>query len=279
MEKALVTEGMSATPRPRDPGDARTPDESRCATAMLRPGILAFGGAIDETALHAHHAVQVLAARTPLTVMDASGTHHRGTLVIVPADAPHRVDAGAAQGAALYLDPETVAGAAADRRAHTDGWTGGAHARADLRGGTLAAQVDALVAHLRDDREIPRARPHHAAVAEALRMLPALVPDRTVRGADVARRVGLSPTRLSHLFAAQVGIPLRPYILWLRLRVAIARVRAGDDLAAAALAAGFDDGAHFTRTCRRTFGLFPAALDRTNDWDLGDGCWAGEPSA
>ncbi|MBH0779685.1 helix-turn-helix transcriptional regulator [Nocardia bovistercoris] len=278
MEKALVTEGVSATPR--IPGESRPPDETCCATAMLRPGILAFGGTIGETALHAHHAVQVLAATTPLTVMDASGVHHRGTLVIVPADAPHRIDAGAAHGAALYLDPETVAGAAADRRAHTDGWTGGHRPPAvDLRRPALADQVGAIVAELRGDRESTRTVARHTAVTEALRMLPTLVPDRTVRGADVARRVGLSPTRLSHLFAAQVGIPLRPYILWLRLRMAIVRVRCGDELTEAAHAAGFDDGAHFTRTCRRTFGLVPAALDATRDWDLGDSAWACDASA
>ncbi|WP_405176839.1 helix-turn-helix domain-containing protein [Nocardia sp. NBC_01377] len=272
MEKALVTDGVSATPRSL--GGAHPPDDtSYRATALLRPGILAFGGTIGETDLHAHHAVQVLAADTPLTVMDASGVHHHGTVVIVPADAPHRIDAGAAHGAALYLDPETVAGAAADRRAHTRGWTGGVRIPSvDPVRSALLDQVTAIVTDLRCDHQTPPGAPHHA-VTEALRVLPSLVHDRSIRGADVARRVGLSPTRLSHLFAAQVGIPLRPYILWLRLRVAIIRVRSGDDLAAAADAAGFDNSAHLTRTCRRTFGLFPAALERDGLWDLGDGSW------
>ncbi|MGW4366502.1 helix-turn-helix domain-containing protein [Nocardia takedensis] len=277
MEKALVTEGVSTVTEgmsttPREPGGTPTPDEYRCATALLRPGLLAFGGAIAETTLHAHHAVQILTASTPLTVMDASGVHHHGTLLIVPADAPHRIDAGAADGAALYLDPETVAGAAADRRAHTDGWTGRGRlpAAAQTRH-TLTDRVETIVADLRGD--LPRSTARHSAVTEALRMLPGLVPDRTVRGADVARRVGLSPTRLSHLFAAQVGLPLRPYILWLRLRLAVIRVRSGDDLAAAADAAGFDDSAHLTRTCRRTFGLFPTALDSDDHWDLDDDSW------
>ncbi|MEV0292043.1 helix-turn-helix domain-containing protein [Nocardia sp. NPDC050710] len=271
MEKALVTDGVPATPR--TPGGARTPDEPRRrATALLRPGILAFGGTITQTDLHAHHAVQILAASTPLIVMDASGVRHRGTQVIVPADAPHRIDTGAAQGAALYLDPETVAGAAADRRAHTGGWTDGA-LPVDFTRPALADQVAAIVADLRRDRGTPPNTARHNAVTEALRVLPTLVHDRSIRGADVARRVGLSPTRLSHLFAAEVGIPLRPYILWLRLRVAIIRVRSGDDLATAADAAGFDDSAHLTRTCRRTFGMFPAALNRTEHWDLGDGAW------
>ncbi|MET7771070.1 helix-turn-helix domain-containing protein [Nocardia sp. NPDC005366] len=276
MEKALVTDGVSATPRSL--GGVRAPDETaHRATALLRPGILAFGGTITETDLHAHHTVQILAANTPLTVMDASGVHHHGTVVIVPADAPHRIDGGATHGAALYLDPETIAGAAADRRAHTRGWTSGVHASVvDPARTALLDQVTAIVADLRCDRETPPPIARHNAVTEALRVLPSLVHDRSIRGADIARRVGLSPARLSHLFTDQVGIPLRPYILWLRLRVAIIRVRSGDDLAAAADAAGFDNSAHLTRTCRRTFGLFPAALDRDDLWDLGDGSWTAD---
>ncbi|MET8778229.1 helix-turn-helix domain-containing protein [Nocardia sp. NPDC050713] len=270
MEKALVTDGVSATPPAS--GGARTPDESpRRATALLRPGILAFGGAIRPTALHAHHTVQLLAARTPITVMDAGGVRHRGTRIIVPADAPHRIET-AAEGAALYLDPETAAGAAADRRAHAGGWADDQHALpATLAGAPIAEQVAAIVRELRGVPTAAHGAQRHGAVTEALRLLPSLVPDHSIRGSDVAKRVGLSPARLSHLFAEQVGMPLRPYMLWLRLRVAIGRFRSGDDLAAAAHAAGFDDSTQLTRTCRRTFGLTPAALHRAEQWDLGDG--------
>ncbi|WP_067847645.1 helix-turn-helix domain-containing protein [Nocardia lijiangensis] len=269
MEKALVTDGVSATPSAS--GGARTPDESQQrATALLRPGILAFGGAIRPTALHAHHTVQVLAARTPITVMDAGGVRHRGTRIIVPADAPHRIET-AAEGAALYLDPDTAAGAAADRHAHAGGWADDQQAMpATLATAPIAEQVAAVVRELRCAPTVSGSH-RHGAVTEALRLLPSLVPDHSIRGADVAKRVGLSPARLSHLFAEQVGMPLRPYILWLRLRVAIGRFRSGDDVAAAAHAAGFDDSTQLTRTCRRTFGLTPAALHRTELWDLGDG--------
>ncbi|MBF6069679.1 AraC family transcriptional regulator [Nocardia farcinica] len=243
-------------------------EKPRWATALLRPGILAFGGPIEPTALHAHHTVQMLVARTPVTVMDAGGVRHQGTRVIVPADAPYRIES-AAEGATLYLDPETAAGAAAAADAHRGGWADDRDPLpATLLNSPIAEQVAAIVHAL---RATPPAPPHrHAAVTEALHLLPSLVRDRTVRGADVAKRVGLSPGRLSHLFTEQVGIPLRPYILWLRLRIAVARFRSGDDLATAAQAAGFDNGTDLTRTCRRTFGLSPTALHHAVHWDLGD---------
>lgn len=243
-------------------------EKPRWATALLRPGILAFGGPIEPSALHAHHTVQMLVARTPVTVMDAGGVRHQGTRVIVPADAPYRIES-TAEGATLYLDPETAAGAAAAADAHRGGWADDRNPLpAAMADSPIAEQVAAIVQTL---RAAPPAAPHrHAAVTEALQLLPALVLDRNIRGADVAKRVGLSPGRLSHLFTEQVGIPLRPYILWLRLRIAIARFRSGDDLVAAANAAGFDDSIDLTRTCRRTFGLTPDALHHAAHWDLGD---------
>jgi AraC-like DNA-binding protein len=57
-------------------------------------------------------------------------------------------------------------------------------------------------------------------------------------------------------------------VLWLRLRIAITRVQAGDDLTVAAHAAGFADSAHLTRTCRDMFGLPPSLLSRHVSWDI-----------
>lgn len=63
--------------------------------ALLRPGVLAFAGSIGSTDAHAHHAVQVITATTALTVLDEHGARHVGTKVVVPADAPHRIEVGA----------------------------------------------------------------------------------------------------------------------------------------------------------------------------------------
>lgn len=271
MMKALVTNGAATSARSVHYASG-TPGELHWeGTALLRAGVLAFGGSIGPTALHAHHAVQVLAACTPVVVVDASGNRHHGTHVIVPADAPHRIASGAERGTAIYLDPESVAGAAADRRAHNYGWADSAHSLPiDPERETLAELVAEVVDDLERDDSQNIERGRHEAVTEALELLPSLVGDGPIRGAEVARRVGISATRLTHLFTEQVGIPLRPYILWLRLHVAISRVRSGDDLTAAAHAAGFADSSHLTRTCRRTFGLPPSALSRRVQWDLGD---------
>ena len=73
--------------------------------------------------------------------------------------------------------------------------------------------------------------------------------------AKLAAAVGLSPGRLIHLWKAEVGIPLRRYVLWLRLRHVISRITLGDSLTDAAHDAGFADSAHLSRTFSSMFGL------------------------
>ena len=72
--------------------------------------------------------------------------------------------------------------------------------------------------------------------------------------ADLASNVGLSVSRFQHLFSEEVGVPLRRYRTWQRLRRAIKDVCNGSRLVDAALNAGFYDQAHFSREFRRTFG-------------------------
>ena len=234
--------------------------------ALLRPGVLAFAGSIGPTDQHAHHAVQIMTATTALTVVDDTGAGHHSRQVIVPADAAHRIDTGADTGWLVFLDPETAAGRAAHKRGIATGWATEPPLRGSEPGRPLAALVAAVINQLAMG---PVADPsRHPAVLAALDALPELVAAGTVRGADVAARAGVSPSRLTHLFTEQVGIPLRRYVLWLRLRIAINSVRAGDDLTGAAHAAGFADSAHLTRTCRDVFGLPPSALSRHIAWDI-----------
>lgn len=76
----------------------------------------------------------------------------------------------------------------------------------------------------------------------------------------LARAVGLSAGRLIHLFTREMGLPMRRYILWLRLRDVLISVVAGRSLTEAAHHAGFSDSAHLSRTFRGMFGFPPSAI-------------------
>lgn len=74
----------------------------------------------------------------------------------------------------------------------------------------------------------------------------------------LASAVGLSSGRLIHLFTREMGLPIRRYILWLRLRDVLISVALGSTLTEAAHRAGFSDSAHLSRTFRGMFGFPPS---------------------
>jgi len=85
-------------------------------------------------------------------------------------------------------------------------------------------------------------------------------PIKNIAASEVAEAVHLSESRLAHLFKQQVGIPVRRYLMWLRLMDAIEYAFAGNTLTHAAAHAGFSDSAHFTRTFQSMFGVQPSAI-------------------
>jgi AraC-like DNA-binding protein len=84
---------------------------------------------------------------------------------------------------------------------------------------------------------------------------------QTIPILDIAKHVGLSESRLRHLFSEQIGIPITSYILWTRIKVALKEMlKPGITLSNASHRAGFSDHAHFTRTFKRMFGVPPSLL-------------------
>ncbi len=81
---------------------------------------------------------------------------------------------------------------------------------------------------------------------------------------DLARTVELSEGRLLHLFRKELDVPLRRYILWLRLRRAVSGWALTRSLTDAAHAAGFADSAHLSRTFRSMYGLRPSDVFRSD---------------
>ena len=100
-------------------------------------------------------------------------------------------------------------------------------------------------------------------VRRVLRDLPNRLAEAEAVSLDVvAASVRLSPSRFLHLFTTSVGVPLRPYVLWLRLQCGARELARGKSVAEAAYAAGFADAAHFTRTFRRMIGATPRQVLR-----------------
>ncbi|MCP3143270.1 helix-turn-helix domain-containing protein [Pyxidicoccus xibeiensis] len=96
--------------------------------------------------------------------------------------------------------------------------------------------------------------PRHPA---ARRMCAYLDGAEDINLASLSHEAGLSPRQMRHAFARDIGLPMRAYLRWKRLRRAITAVEEGASLSAAAAAAGFADSAHLTRVFREQFGMTP----------------------
>jgi AraC-like DNA-binding protein len=178
----------------------------------------------------------------------------------------HQFDGRDSVQATVYLEPHSAEGRAAETL-----WR---------RGGGLHALPAALVDRLAPSVRDLAARPSLAAARtlyETLRS--ALCADRippvadlriaaavalmrdalphSLRLSEVAARLGLSSSRLSHLFAEQVGTPPRPFIPWFRMSEALRRLGETRDLTETAHLAGYSDSAHMSRAFRRWLGLQP----------------------
>jgi AraC-like DNA-binding protein len=202
-----------------------------------------------------------------------SGRWTKGAGVLTAADALHEIDARGADVLLVFLDPESQAGAAlAGALDGTLRLLAPAERDALLADGAEPARLmsgggDAWVARagqrLGAGTTGPARRRVHPRVKKLLRLLAGADPGEAEAASSLdalASSVGLSSGRLMHVFTASIGIPLRPYLAWLRVQRAAGAIVAGAPLADAAATAGFADAAHMSRTFRRMFGVPPSQL-------------------
>lgn len=83
---------------------------------------------------------------------------------------------------------------------------------------------------------------------------------------EIARSVCLSESRFIHLFSEQIGIPVRRYLLWLRIAEGITNIVDEPSLTDAAYNLGFSDSAHFSRTFKSIFGLKPSKIFKNSQF-------------
>jgi AraC-like DNA-binding protein len=74
---------------------------------------------------------------------------------------------------------------------------------------------------------------------------------------ELAASVGLSESRLSHLFREQMGIPISSYRVWIRIRNLADALKKNRKLTYAAHSSGFFDSSHLHRVFKQYFGINP----------------------
>lgn len=232
--------------------------------AVWPAAMIVWGPGFISTA-HRHHCVQLLMMLEG-SLLVRGGAHEkwlRCDAFLVRPDAVHEVDARAGPALLGFVDAESELGVALCERIKGDiacvprqqvaRW------RAALGTAPRATEVDQWVrAHLLLGRAAVAVDPRVQHAISHLRQQIGTSADLSLKAlADVA---GLSRSRFMHVFTESVGVPLRPYILWLRLQHAACELMRGTTVSNAAHQAGFADAAHLTRTFRRMLGTTPSDI-------------------
>jgi AraC-like DNA-binding protein len=240
---------------------------------LWRGGSLWIGLALEPTGFHSHHAVQISLSLSDGAVQfrRPEGTWTSYPAAIVAANQAHAFQAPGHYVAQVFVEPESRNGHALQSRfgdhgisevavqpmAHEiDALAAAYESRAtdaelvDLSRGVIASLVGSVAA----PTELPDLR-----IATAQRLIRERL-NETMSLRTLAAAVHLSPDRFRHLFVAQTGVGIRPYLLWLRLERALSTYIAGASLTEAAHTGGFADSAHFSRTFKKMFGMAPASV-------------------
>lgn len=235
-------------------------------------GSVWVGRHVGQVPEHAHHAIQVsLSLEGRFRAKGRSWPEARETagMVVMP-DRPHCLDGCNTTVATLFIEPNSIAGAALRKRfdgldvallSDEEANAGAAQLRFEFLAGAaddrLAAFARAAICRIGGDPlTAPRSDPRITSALDWMRQHLAT----PMHLQDVAAAVHLSPGRFRHLFVAQTGTSFRAWLLWARAEHAIAAANRGMTWTDASLHAGFADAAHFTRTCRRVFGIAPSML-------------------
>lgn len=233
-------------------------------------GCALFLGTVADNSAHAHYAVQIGVACDGDFALEYEVGRRAFACAVVPSNVPHRLLAGDGGVLLLFVDPTTDVGRQiAHRFAPDDIHAFADRGLADLRARARAALTATCDAKEADDLRATLVRMlcgeqsigprFDARVTKVLALLGG-PKGESCSLATLAHHVQLSSSRLRHLFRQQVGLSVRGYKLWLRLRRAAEHLGHSGSVTEAAYAAGFADSAHLSRSFRRMFGVVPSWL-------------------
>ncbi len=234
--------------------------------SLVWPAALIVWGSGFTATRHRHHCVQLVATTDgSLRIRHRPGARWKrcGAALVRP-DAAHEIDARGATLLIGFIDAESEWGVALCDAISAEISCIGARRLARWRkawGPTLdARRVERWVrSELLRHRRPVSIHPGVNRVVRSLRERLERRDDLSLKA--VSALAGLSPSRFMHAFTESVGVPLRPYILWLRLQRAACDLIHGATATEAAHSAGFSDAAHLTRTFRRMLGVTPTQLE------------------
>ncbi len=232
---------------------------------VFSESVAIFRGHVGPNKAHGHWASQLTIALDGAVEFEAGGSARRSAkAVYLSSKVEHQLFSGFV--CSIYFDPLSESKLERLGEGSAAGWAALSEDQlpAELRALSPSTDLRALL-----DSDVLRVTAPSAVSDErfgdVVREIARQLRDgKSLDRDSLARRVGLSPSRFSHWFVEQSGIPLRSYKKWLKLRMAMDALLDGEKPTAAAMQAGFSDLAHMSRAFSESFGL--TYLDALHAW-------------
>jgi AraC-like DNA-binding protein len=214
---------------------------------------------------HRHHCVQLVMTLAGTLRVRGGPTEpwRRCGAALVRPDAQHEVDAREGTVLIAFIEAESELGAALCDEIRGDIAAVNPHRVARWRETLRERPSQASVVQWLNDYLLQRRRAVEldARVQRVVRHVRSrLASGDSLSLKSLAVVAGMSSGRFMHLFTQSLGVPVRPYIRWLRLQLAACELMDGATASMAAHRAGFSDAAHMTRTFRNMLGTTPSDL-------------------
>ena len=224
-------------------------------------------GRLPANRAHRHVSASLLLGLDGSFDLDVDGERRRTRAAAVAPDVMQALDPGTTTMLVAQLDPDSDAwrrlASRLDGRASVDIDLPETIARALVASDDCGAVAEGLTHLLSATSPLPL----DERVVQVCQHLRETLPDR-LDVADLAARVELSASRLTHLFSEQTGVTLRRFLLYLKITRAVSRWEPGMTLSSLAAEAGFYDQPHLVRTARDMFDALPSVYISTGQFRI-----------
>ena len=232
-------------------------------TYCIFDDFLVFQGRYGKSSMHMHHYLQIGVSNSSVFHLKGEGWKTQQTVssFYIQPDVSHRLQlSGEDTVLMIWLDPETATHFSFENK-------GDIHFPLQELEPELKSFCDILLDCDRA-KEIRRVvlqksideSEFDERVQNAILWIKEHLVDQTISVEQLAGEVYLSPGRFMHLFSEEVGIPVRKFILWQRLKHTLLVMSEGENITKAAHSAGFTDSSHMNRTFNAMFGITPSKI-------------------
>lgn len=221
----------------------------------IQQGYALFAKKEYHTQWHRHYGIELVWCKEgSFTIQTKKHIHKHIQAAVIPSNLPHKFSCGHAVCKILFLDPHSLLGKFVSDRYQLD-----AGKKIVVHPQNIQLLFDNNTSTICDD--LVKNKPPikiDCRVRYCLREIEQNLTTSSLSVKQLSQVAYLSESRLAHLFKEEMGVSIRQYILWNKVRMAVARSKEGQSLTTSAHYAGFTDSAHFSRTFLTMFGSTPS---------------------